>query len=309
MMPKKTLPFRHSIFCAHFLLPLFAFAAAAAVVVAVVVAIENTDQALENDSKPPPQPVSPADKADNQDKGQGQVIQKQKQKQKQHSTGADNGARKVPSLSSEDVEVEVNNKNKNNNTQTTSAAAPAASTQMSPCVEQCLAPMAKIDRSIANVYRNYDDVCERLEKSAFCAQRCGGQDQAIFLQYTTFYRMHCVEFEEALEEHLPCLREASYKSDTVCREKCLPKRDKMLNKREKQENICKNVECSMLCYFVELSKQCPDSAGVLIQLNARNADEMRRQVADAEFGKLTAQCQRIHSGDYVRKLLMDVDFD
>ena len=73
--------------------------------------------------------------------------------------------------------------------------------------------MATIEKSISNMYRNYKKVCEKLDKSAHCSQKCSLQDQSAFFQYTTFYRIHCIDFEEELESVLPCLREAAYKAD------------------------------------------------------------------------------------------------
>ncbi|KAF7633118.1 CPG4 domain-containing protein [Meloidogyne graminicola] len=83
---------------------------------------------------------------------------------------------------------------------------------LSPCLQRCMESM-KIENSISNMYRNYEKVCENLEKSANCAQKCSLQDQSQFFQFTTFYRIHCIDFEEELEQALPCLKEAAYKSD------------------------------------------------------------------------------------------------
>ena len=81
---------------------------------------------------------------------------------------------------------------------------------LSPCLQRCLEPMARIEKSISNMYRNYEkarvwliqilespyQVCEKLEWSAKCAQSCQLEDRGAFFQYTTFYRIHCVDFEE-----------------------------------------------------------------------------------------------------------------
>ena len=97
--------------------------------------------------------------------------------------------------------------------QPTSEGPSSTSSALSPCLQKCLEPMARIEKSISNMYRNYEKVCEKLEWSANCAQGCLPEDRGAFFQYTTFYRIHCVDFEEELEEHLPCLREAAYKAD------------------------------------------------------------------------------------------------
>lgn len=67
---------------------------------------------------------------------------------------------------------------------------------LSPCLQKCIDPMAKIEKTISYLYRHYEDVCDTLEKSAYCAQKCSDQDHALFFQYTTFYRVHCIEMEE-----------------------------------------------------------------------------------------------------------------
>ncbi|CAK5095713.1 unnamed protein product [Meloidogyne enterolobii] len=177
-------------------------------------------------------------------------------------------------------------------------------------------PMATIEKSISNMYRNYEKVCEKLDKSAHCSQKCSLQDQSAFFQYTTFYRIHCIDFEEELESVLPCLREAAYKADIaknnsfflkVCREKCVAKQpaEKQMNKEERQKQLCKNVECATICYVNQLSNSCPSAKQTLIKLNVRIANEMRRLTKDEDFEKLSSQCQRVHLGEYLQKRLIE----
>ncbi|CAD5233032.1 unnamed protein product [Bursaphelenchus xylophilus] len=180
-----------------------------------------------------------------------------------------------------------------------------ASQQLSPCLQKCLEPMAKIEKTISYVYRNYEDVCDILEKQALCAQDCSATDRAMFFQYTTFYRIHCVDMEEELEDHMPCLKEASYKADFVCRDKCQNKQQKTLTKEEKQSNVCKTVECSTLCYFKQFSESCPKAQNVMVKLNVRNAEEMRRLTHEKHVQDMSEQCRRIHDGDYIRSQLLD----
>lgn len=73
---------------------------------------------------------------------------------------------------------------------------------LSPCLQKCIEPMAKLEKTISYLYRHYDDVCETLEKSAACSQKCSNEDHALFFQYTTFYRVHCIEMEEGLVDIL-----------------------------------------------------------------------------------------------------------
>jgi len=81
------------------------------------------------------------------------------------------------------------------------SSTPARSTRdgeekLSACLKDCLAPMVRMERTISYMFRNYERVCDLLEKSAKCAQRCGVEDQQRHFQYTTFYRVHCVDAEE-----------------------------------------------------------------------------------------------------------------
>ncbi|KAH7726206.1 hypothetical protein AAVH_06005 [Aphelenchoides avenae] len=177
------------------------------------------------------------------------------------------------------------------------------STALSPCLQNCMAPMVQIEKTIAYVYRNYEKVCDILEKSAHCAQKCGQHDHSVFFQYSTFYRLHCVDMEEELEENLDCLREASYKADVVCREKCNQKSSKNAAKDERQKNVCKSVECATVCYYKQFVKSCPCAQEMLLKLNVRNADEMRRLTQPASLSQLSPQCQRLHDPVYIRQQL------
>ncbi|KAI6230003.1 CPG4 domain-containing protein [Aphelenchoides fujianensis] len=181
----------------------------------------------------------------------------------------------------------------------------ANANDVSPCLQKCLDPMSRIERTISYLYLHYEDVCETLEKSAVCAQECVPEDRSAFFQYTTFYRVHCIEMEEELEEHLPCLREASYKADFICRKECNAKQEKTASKAEKQKHLCKTVECSTLCYFKQFTESCPAAQPALIKANVRNADEMRRLTHDSHMDQMDEACRRIHDGKYIHGRLMD----
>uniref|UniRef100_A0A915E609 Chondroitin proteoglycan 4 domain-containing protein n=1 Tax=Ditylenchus dipsaci TaxID=166011 RepID=A0A915E609_9BILA len=162
--------------------------------------------------------------------------------------------------------------------------------KVSPCLENCLVPM----------------VCDILDTAAKCSQKCGPQDQSHFFQYTTFYRIHCIEMEEALEDHLDCLKEASYKADVHCRGKCTQKTDdNKLAKEERQRNVCKSVECSTVCYYKEFTHSCPCSSDLLLKINERLADEMKRLLLQSAYDRLDPQCQRIHNSKYMKNRLLE----
>ncbi|KAL3072548.1 hypothetical protein niasHS_017522 [Heterodera schachtii] len=183
-----------------------------------------------------------------------------------------------------------------------------ADSPVSHCLKHCLEPMTQLEKTVSFMYRHYEAVCEKLEWSANCAQSCKSEDRGAFFQFTTFYRMHCVDFEEELEEHLPCLKEAAFKADVVCRERCAPKEtaEKQNAKEERQKMLCKNVECSTLCYVQQLANGCPKAKDTIIRLNIRIADEMRRLTRDSDFDKLSVHCQRVHDANYMRKRLDEV---
>ncbi|KIH45505.1 hypothetical protein ANCDUO_24454 [Ancylostoma duodenale] len=56
-------------------------------------------------------------------------------------------------------------------------------------------------------------ICDMLESGAFCVRKCEQKDVEKYHQYTTFYRIHCVDYEEDLEPHLPCLKKAAKDAD------------------------------------------------------------------------------------------------
>ncbi|KAI1719164.1 chondroitin proteoglycan 4 domain-containing protein [Ditylenchus destructor] len=183
---------------------------------------------------------------------------------------------------------------------------PIGSGKLSPCLEQCLEPMLNMEKSISFIYRNYEKVCDILENSAKCSQKCTQEDKTHFFQFTTFYRIHCVEFEEALEEHLECLKEASYKADVVCRGKCTQnKENKKLAKEEQQKNICKSVECSTICYYKEFARSCPCAKDVALHMNVRIADEMKRVLHPKTIETMQEQCRRIHDSGYMRQRMLE----
>ncbi|VDO25196.1 unnamed protein product [Heligmosomoides polygyrus] len=85
------------------------------------------------------------------------------------------------------------------------------SEEVSECLKKCIGPLAKLDRSFHYVFNHYEEVCDLLERGAFCSRKCSSEDQQKFHQYTTFYRIHCVDYEEAVRNLHVFL---------VCRDRC-----------------------------------------------------------------------------------------
>ncbi|KHJ88501.1 hypothetical protein OESDEN_11703, partial [Oesophagostomum dentatum] len=139
----------------------------------------------------------------------------------------------------------------------------------SECLKKCVGPIAKVERSFNYVFNHYEEVCDLLETGAFCVRKCGEKDVEKFYQYTTFYRTHCVDYEEDLEPHLPCLAKAAKEADEVCRDKCQNayKVEKTDEKENKIKKGCLSLECSTVCYFQEFSEECPEAKDALLKLN------------------------------------------
>ncbi|OZC08857.1 hypothetical protein X798_04089, partial [Onchocerca flexuosa] len=96
--------------------------------------------------------------------------------------------------------------------------------EKSRCLQECLKPILKFERSFTFQFRNFEKICEKLESAAYCSQKCSPDDQYRFYHYTTFYRLHCIDFYEELENQLDCLKKASPNVDKTCNEQCTFKR-------------------------------------------------------------------------------------
>uniref|UniRef100_A0A7I4YVH5 CPG4 domain-containing protein n=1 Tax=Haemonchus contortus TaxID=6289 RepID=A0A7I4YVH5_HAECO len=177
---------------------------------------------------------------------------------------------------------------------------------VSDCLKQCIRPLAKIERSFHYIFNHYEKVCDRLENGAFCARKCSQEDQQKFHQFTTFYRVHCVDYEEDLEKHLPCLRKAAKDVDDVCKDRCHNSYEiQQTDSQEKQqETSCLALECSTICYFQEFIAECPDAEDALLKLNIGQIHSIALTFHPASYEKMVPVCRNVHNTDYMEKKLL-----
>ncbi|PIC27332.1 hypothetical protein B9Z55_019624 [Caenorhabditis nigoni] len=176
----------------------------------------------------------------------------------------------------------------------------------SECLSKCLTPLAKLQRSFSFVFNNFEKVCDLLEDGAFCARKCNQEDQTKFYQYTTFYRIHCIDYEEDIQEHLTCIAKAAADADLVCKDKCKQahKVEKTANKETKMKKECLTLECSTLCYFDELAESCPEARNVLLKINIGQVHSMASGVHPITMEKMLPECRNLHDTEYMRAKLM-----
>ncbi|KAK0409734.1 hypothetical protein QR680_004723 [Steinernema hermaphroditum] len=172
--------------------------------------------------------------------------------------------------------------------------------KLSDCLKGCLRPLIKLDRSFTYQFLNFDKVCDTLEKAAGCQTRCSLEDQKAFYQFTSFFRLHCVEFEEELEEQMPCLRMIVSQVDKKCNSDCSIKSEKTMSKEQKMKATCKQVECNTLCYFENFSKHCPDAKDLLMRINVRQTQELEMVTPKHQIEKMEAECKNIHDLNYMK---------
>ncbi|CAI4223393.1 unnamed protein product [Auanema sp. JU1783] len=184
----------------------------------------------------------------------------------------------------------------------------AADEEISECLKKCILPLAKQERSFSHIFKNYDHVCDLLEDGAYCARKCETEDQRKFHQYSTFYRIICIDYQEDLEPHLPCLSEAAKEIDAVCHDKCHGNKyakEKIDGETDKQVENCKAIECSTICFYQEFVEDCPDAKDALLKLNIGQIHTIANSIHPLAFEKMGDECKRIHNTDYMKKKLND----
>ncbi|CAB3397183.1 unnamed protein product [Caenorhabditis bovis] len=177
--------------------------------------------------------------------------------------------------------------------------------EISECLKKCLTPMAKLERSFSYVFNNFEKVCDLLEDSAFCARKCSQEDQRKFYQYTTFYRIYCVDYEEELQEHLTCIAKAAKEADNVCKDKCrnAHKVEKTASKEARMKKDCLTIECTTICYFDELAEECPEAKDALMKVNIGQIHSLTASIHPLTMEKMEPECRNIHNTDYMRTKL------
>uniref|UniRef100_A0A0N4WV17 CPG4 domain-containing protein n=1 Tax=Haemonchus placei TaxID=6290 RepID=A0A0N4WV17_HAEPC len=163
---------------------------------------------------------------------------------------------------------------------------------VSDCLKQCIRPLAKIERSFHYLFNHYEKVCDRLENGAFCARKCPQEDQQKFHQFTTFYRVHCVDYEEG--------------TNLVCKDRCHNSYEiQQTDSQEKQqETSCLALECSTICYFQEFIAECPEAEDALLKLNIGQIHSIALTFHPASYEKMVPVCRNVHNTDYMEKKLL-----
>ncbi|WKY09256.1 hypothetical protein Q1695_001985 [Nippostrongylus brasiliensis] len=181
--------------------------------------------------------------------------------------------------------------------------------EVSECLKKCITPLAKIERSFHYVFNHYEEVCDLLESGAYCMRKCSKEDQQKFHQYTTFYRIHCVDYEEDLEPHIQCLRNAAKDSDEVCRDRCQNsyKVEKTDEKEKKMKAGCLSLECSTVCYFQEFIAECPEAEDALLKLNVGQIHSIAQTIHPMSYEQMSQECRNIHDTDYMKKKMLGLD--
>uniref|UniRef100_A0A0K0EQY7 CPG4 domain-containing protein n=1 Tax=Strongyloides stercoralis TaxID=6248 RepID=A0A0K0EQY7_STRER len=172
---------------------------------------------------------------------------------------------------------------------------------ISPCLKECIKPIEKIKKDFSYLMKNFEKSCDILEEQAKRSKKCDLHDQKNFYTATSFYRLYCIDFEEEIEENLECLKRTASKADLVCKEKCnsitkVPKN----NKIDKEKIFCKQLECSNICYFKELSTACPNVKETLLKINLRQAEEMYSTTKKEVLLTLPVECQNLHDTRYIK---------
>ncbi|KJH48094.1 hypothetical protein DICVIV_05800 [Dictyocaulus viviparus] len=181
--------------------------------------------------------------------------------------------------------------------------------EISECLKKCITPLARLERSFHYVFSNYEQVCDVLDTGAYCVRKCTTEEQQKFYQYTTFFRIHCVDYEENIEPHLPCLQNAAKDSDAVCKDRCHSgySFDKGAKKEEKMKIGCLSLECSTVCYFQEFVAACPEAEDALLKLNIGQIHSITQTIHPISFERMSQECRNIHDTDYMKRKLLAIE--
>uniref|UniRef100_A0A0N4ZYV4 CPG4 domain-containing protein n=1 Tax=Parastrongyloides trichosuri TaxID=131310 RepID=A0A0N4ZYV4_PARTI len=153
--------------------------------------------------------------------------------------------------------------------------------------------------------QNFEKSCDTLEEQAKRSKKCNLVDQKTFFTATSFYRLYCIDFEEEIEENMECLKKAAPKADLKCKEICNDIiKIKKNNKIDKEKILCQQLECSNICYFKQLSNECPDVKETLLKINLRQTEEMYSSTHKDTLLKLPKECQNLHDSRYIKSKLI-----
>uniref|UniRef100_A0AC34QZS3 Chondroitin proteoglycan 4 domain-containing protein n=1 Tax=Panagrolaimus sp. JU765 TaxID=591449 RepID=A0AC34QZS3_9BILA len=169
------------------------------------------------------------------------------------------------------------------------------------CVRECLKPLVRLQKTNADIYVKYEETCDKLEPAAECAKKCGAENHAIFHQVTTNYRIHCTEYEEELEDHLPCLARNAVTADSQCKKDC-----KIDITSDNQVAACKRTECLSICLVKKLAHTCPKAEGILKKISVKRAKELEIAREHQDFKLMPLECQNLHDSSHVERILEEL---
>uniref|UniRef100_A0AC34GV54 Chondroitin proteoglycan 4 domain-containing protein n=1 Tax=Panagrolaimus sp. ES5 TaxID=591445 RepID=A0AC34GV54_9BILA len=158
--------------------------------------------------------------------------------------------------------------------------------------------------SNSDIYLKYEQICTKLEPAAECSRKCSPLAHAQFHQLSANFRLHCVDFEEELEDHLSCLQKNTVKVEKKCNELC--KQDDDEGNIDKQKASCKQNECNLKCHLKGLVEYCPESAKVQKKIQIQKTRELERMREHEKFNLLPFECQQLHDHKHVERILDDL---
>ncbi|KAK6108462.1 Chondroitin proteoglycan 4 family protein [Brugia pahangi] len=175
----------------------------------------------------------------------------------------------------------------------------------SRCLKECLKSILKFERSFTFQFENFEKICEKLESAALCSQKCSPPDQYRFYHYTTFYRLHCIDFYEELENQLNCLKKASPDVDKICNERCTFNNDKPSNNGNQIKIHCKTLECSLICYYKTFTSACPETSNTLLRLSTRQIHDMRLFTRSDSPLNMETECRQLHDENKMKQKMLE----
>uniref|UniRef100_A0A1I7XLK8 Calcium-transporting ATPase 13, plasma membrane-type n=1 Tax=Heterorhabditis bacteriophora TaxID=37862 RepID=A0A1I7XLK8_HETBA len=142
--------------------------------------------------------------------------------------------------------------------------------ESSQCLQGCLRPIARLERSFHNVFNNYEKV-----------------DIYISITGKIFKKIFHISYFIILdlEPHLPCLRNAAKDSDIICKDRCRSSQntEKKATKEDEMKTNCLSLECTTICYFQEFKADCPEAEKALLNMGkakdkANDINELKQEV-------------------------------
>ncbi|KAL3985532.1 Chondroitin proteoglycan 4 family protein [Acanthocheilonema viteae] len=177
--------------------------------------------------------------------------------------------------------------------------------ETSRCLKECLKSILKFEHSFTFQFRNFEKICDKLESAALCSQKCSPADQHRFYHHTTFYRLHCVDFYEELENQFDCLKKASPHVDKTCNAQCTFNNDKTDNNDDQIKIYCRTLECSLICYYKTFASACPKTRETLLNLSTRQINNMLLFITPDSLLNAESECRQLHDENQMKQKMLE----